>query len=161
MKPRSLPDFPGYLIYPGGSVRSRGRNAQGRKLKAWVNVRGYLTVKLYKPGGKRSRTIPVHRLVATAFIPNPHQLPQVNHKDGRKPNNRRGNLEWTTNENNLRHSWKIGTHRATNGNAGKLWYDETISEEVKQLRASGLRLKDIARQLGLDWWTVRYLLKRA
>lgn len=53
---------------------------------------GYMYVNLHK-GGK-TVTKKTHRLVAEAFIPNPHNLPQVNHKDENKLNNRADNLEW-------------------------------------------------------------------
>ena len=58
------------------------------------NKDGYLGVTLYR-NGKRY-TLAVHRLVASAFVPNPQCLPQVNHKDERKINNCADNLEWCT-----------------------------------------------------------------
>lgn len=54
------------------------------------------------------KKILVHRLVAKAFIPNPNNLPQVNHKDGNKLNNNADNLEWVTAGDNVRHAFKTG-----------------------------------------------------
>lgn len=63
-------------------------------MKEYIGNSGYIVVTLYK---SRSRTKKlVHRLVADAFIPNPENLPHVNHKDENKHNNRADNLEWCT-----------------------------------------------------------------
>ena len=63
---------------------------------------GYLEVVLYKDG--KGKCIQVHRIVATAFIPNIENKPQVNHIDGNKKNNIVKNLEWVTRSENMRHS---------------------------------------------------------
>ena len=74
-------------------------------LKNSHNGRGYLKITLCK--NKKLRTFQVHRLVAQAFIPNPLNLPQVNHKkEFEKNNNRVDNLEWCTQKYNLNY----GTH---------------------------------------------------
>ena len=63
----------------------------------------YLGVILCKNGEKLTKTI--HRLVAEAFIPNPKDKPDVNHKDGIKRNNAVSNLEWVTKKENSRHAF--------------------------------------------------------
>lgn len=64
-----------------------------RYLKSWLDSSGYPTLQLSAANGKK-KTEKVHRLVALAFIPNPDQLPQVNHKDENKANPSVDNLEW-------------------------------------------------------------------
>lgn len=75
------------------------RRICGHILKAGYNsVTGYLYVNLWNRIGHTYR---VHRLVAMAFIPNPYNLSDVNHKDENKLNNRVDNLEWCTKQYNL------------------------------------------------------------
>ena len=54
----------------------------------------------------RQKHLAIHRLVAKAFIPNPDNLPQINHIDGDKNNNKVSNLEWCNNGHNQAHAWK-------------------------------------------------------
>lgn len=65
---------------------------------------GYYTVNLYKNG--EMRTFLIHRLVACNFIENPNNLPQINHKDGDKSNNKVENLEWVSGAENMRHAYE-------------------------------------------------------
>lgn len=69
---------------------------------------GYAHLSLTKDG--IAKRVWLHRLVAEAFIPNPDNLPQVNHKDGNKVNNNVENLEWCTIRDNLLHSFRTGLH---------------------------------------------------
>lgn len=78
----------------------------GSILSPKVNKKGYLSVPL-SPDRVTHR---VHRLVATAFIPNDENKPQVNHKDGNKDNNKVENLEWSTNSENQQHRYVALNH---------------------------------------------------
>jgi hypothetical protein len=66
--------------------------------------RGYC-IQCLNLNGKQYQ-VKFHRLVAEAFIPNPLNLPEINHKDGNKENNNDWNLEWSTRGNNLLHAYK-------------------------------------------------------
>lgn len=81
-----------YTVFENGVIQ----NKYQRTLKQRMNEHGYSTVSLFDKDYK------VHRLVALAFIPNPENKPDVNHKDGDKQNNYDWNLEWVTKlENNV------------------------------------------------------------
>ena len=77
----------------------RIQNSKGKILSPYKNKFGYLNIDLFVNGKKWK--CKVHRLVATAFIPNPNSLPMVNHKDENKANNNITNLEWCDNSYNL------------------------------------------------------------
>lgn len=87
------------------SVSDLGRmrnNETGDVLKPSIRKRGYLKINLTVNGVRYSKSL--HRLIATAFIPNPENKPEVNHINGIHDDNRVCNLEWVTPEENARHS---------------------------------------------------------
>lgn len=75
------------------------------KIKQRVN-QGRLMVELWKNNKKKHQL--VHRLIAQAFIPNPHNKPQINHIDGNPLNNNIENLEWVTDSENKYHAHRTG-----------------------------------------------------
>lgn len=95
-------DVPGYDGRYQVSNKGAVRNAKRRPLKAHESEKGYMRVWLSTRGSLKC--YPVHRLVAAAFIPNPSKLPEVNHINGNKADNRVENLEWCTTSHNRRHS---------------------------------------------------------
>lgn len=83
------------------TTRNRFQHLKGKVLKETDNGKGYKLVFLNK--GRKRENKYVHRLVAEAFIPNPTNLEEVNHKDLNKSNNCVSNLEWISNIENKRH----------------------------------------------------------
>ena len=88
-----------YFIWPDGTVF----NSFGRKLGVKTNKSGYKCVVL----GRNCNEL-LHRLIAEAFIPNPNNLPIINHIDGNKLNNSIENLEWCTHSQNTLHAYETG-----------------------------------------------------
>ena len=91
--------FHEYVVYSDGRIWS---NYRERFLKPDIVKDGYEQVTLSID--KKSVKFKVHRLVALMFIPNPDNLPQINHIDGNKQNNNISNLEWCTAYHNNKHA---------------------------------------------------------
>lgn len=114
-----------------------------RIMKGSLDIRGYLQVSLGNNKGER-KFLWVHQIVATTFIPNPENKPQVNHKDEVKTNNCVDNLEWMTAKENSNY----GTRNERVGKA--------ISKPVVQYTKDGILIKvypsvkEAAHQLGLS-----------
>lgn len=99
-----------YQINQFGEIRTLKDSSKLKKydvLKPQISKRnGYVYQMLYKNG--KEKLLRVHRLVAMVFLPNPNNLPQVNHKDGNKQNNSVDNLEWCEQSDNMKHAYKNG-----------------------------------------------------
>ena len=129
-----------YQVSNCGNVRSlEYHNAKGLKrtknLKPATDCKGYLRCALSK--NNILRTFKVHRLVAMAFLENPNNLPQVNHKDGNKKNNRVDNLEWSDNSQNIQHAYNNGLIRHHHGwRATKIRIKNNTEEKVFDMKIS-------------------------
>ena len=93
----TITQHPAYEVSDEGRVRSIDRTVgrrhyKGRVLKPYMDESGRLHVNLSTAGNLTCHQ--VHRLVALAFLPNPRELPQVNHKDTDPSNCKLSNLEW-------------------------------------------------------------------
>lgn len=102
----------------------------------------------------RDKTYSVHQLVAKAFVPNPHNKPQVNHKDGSKQNNNPNNLEWVTNAENMKHSWRNGFHSS---DSIRKIADQDVIDEMVRLRLDGIPTTVIGPRYGISYETVRVI----
>ena len=127
--------------YSGYSISSFGRvqsSYTGKYLKPGKDRDGYLHVNLYINGKQYQRL--VHRLVAEYFIPNPDKLPQVNHIDEDKENNKVWNLEWVTASENTKHS-----RHQVESEVQQL--DPETGEVINTFKS----VMEAARQLGIDY----------
>jgi len=106
--------------------------------------------------GKRRRFF-IHRLIAEAFISNPANKPEVNHKDGDKMNSVLVNLEWATEKENFEHARKIGLRKTVGEYRRKLTAAQV--REVRSLSTSNTQLK-IAKLFGIAQSRVSAIVRR-
>lgn len=98
---KNIKDYPNYQVSNMGRVKSLSNNKTRKEkiLKLHSDRNGYLFLSLSKDG--KYKNIRIHRLVATAFIPNPNNLPEVNHRNEDKTDNRVENLEYCNRKYNI------------------------------------------------------------
>ncbi len=94
-----------YSVSNTGRIRN---DKFGRILNKGIDKNGYALATI-KINGK-FKTFRLHRLVARSFIPNPDNLPEINHINGIKTDNNVENLEWITRTDNLKHAWENNLH---------------------------------------------------
>lgn len=127
---RPIRGFTGYDVSSFGRVRSRLKQlSDGRRFWTEImaesqqiltpspNVRdGYMQVGMRTKSRARGQAVlTVHRLVALAFLPNKANLPQVNHRNGIKADNRLDNIEWSTRSSNILHAYSLGLNTPRSG----------------------------------------------
>ena len=93
-----------YLADEGGAVYSV---RTGKALKPYINTGGYMRLNLYDKDGRAHHEY-VHRLIAETFIQNPDGLPEVNHKNADRGDNRAINLEWIGRRGNVDYALSLG-----------------------------------------------------
>lgn len=124
-----------YQVSNLGRIRSLHRNTTLIKALS-KDSDGYLVVTLSNAKiGKKSKTHKVHRLVAQAFIPNPDQLPEINHKDENKKNNVIDNLEWCTTQYNLTYGNRLNCVYGSNNYHSKLTQKQV--DEIRRIYIKG------------------------
>lgn len=131
-----------YSVDKNGVVFSHIRGTK-QPLKPILCSDGYVRVSIHDGcGGKKS--VAIHRLVCAAFLEADEMRVYVNHKNGIKHDNRLSNLEWVTKKENARHAVDTGLHKMKK----KVGDDQIL--RAASLRASGLKLREIAADLGVS-----------
>ena len=123
-------------------------------LRAFSKTKGYYTVPLYKNNIAKSYRI--NRLVAQAFIPNPYNLPQVNHKNLNKLDNQVENLEWCDQSYNMQHA---RINKIFSKPLGNRKINEIQAKEIKDLWKTGKYTQDkIGKMYNLAGSTISYIV---
>lgn len=140
-----------YEVSSKGRVRSLARviyRKNGRKqfikeklITPADNGKGYYRVRLAKNG--KNTAYAVHRLVASSFIPNPKEFPEINHKDENKSNNFVENLEWCDRVYNM--NYGTGKNRMSLANSIPIVQIDSDGKIIKEWRSC----VEAARELGL------------
>lgn len=138
-----------------GSLRRDGEKV----ISPHKNQDGYLMVNLRKD--RKVKLISVHRLIAITFIPNPENLPQVNHIDGVKTNNSIPNLEWCSSRDNLIHAIRTGllVHKRGQENKCRAVSDE-MALRVNEAYMEEPNATEIGRKFKLSRYVVDDIVNR-
>ena len=149
---KDVPNYEGlYMVSDKGRIKSIDRiivRSNGRpyiykgKILPGRIMFGYQIVQLCNLGNEKQ--FRVHRLVGIAFIPNPENKPEINHKDGIKSNNWTDNLEWNTPSENIIHSFKYLNRKRSRAWLGKTGAEHPISKKVIDI--SNGKIYDSLRQ---------------
>lgn len=149
-----------YEVSNTGQIKTLDRVVKcGKRIKLHIVERvmstrihnGYVYIGLRIDGKTVSR--PVHRLVASAFLPNPNNYRCVNHKDGNKQNNNVDNLEWCNHTQNITHAYRTGLKVAKG--VRKLTVEQAA--EIRELAKTKMGT-EIARIYGVSKATVNKII---
>lgn len=149
-------DIPGYegLYYVSESGKIKNNNFVFDPV---INKDGYYQCLLRKDGGRKNFVL--HRLVALTFIPNPENLPVVNHLDGNKLNCAKNNLEWATVKRNCNHAIETGIHNPFGENNNNHTISNANVLEIKRLLSLGESSRKISSTLNISRSAIQHIKK--
>lgn len=163
-KPEMWKDVPGYEgLYQISDLGNIYSVRYKRFRKSKTDRYGYATVSLNKHGSQQFFL--VHRLVASEFIQNPCNLPEVNHIDGNKQNNRADNLEWCDHSANMIHAYKMGLVASIKERKRQPTPKKLSKEIVRRIRSEykvgvrGCGYKSLATRYGVSDTTAKRIIR--
>lgn len=150
---RPVKDYEGlYEVSDYGRIRKVNKDGSFEIKRLSNNGLGYLTTGLYKNG--KNTTKLVHRLVAEAFVPNPHRHAVVNHIDHNPQNPKAKNLEWTTTKRNNQHANRSSKRHSRGANNPGAKISEA---DARQIYLSKRPAKELAASYGITKTAVYYI----
>ena len=130
---------------------------EDRILNNSVNNRGYVRLCLHRDS--KGKSYKLSRLVAQAFVPNPNNLPYVNHIDGVKTNDIYTNLEWCSQSDNVKHAYTCGLRQSAIGKVRLTILSFEKAEEIRALYKSGDKnQREIAELYGVSTATINGII---
>tara|TARA_R110001606_G_scaffold24873_7_gene81721 strand:- start:90 stop:584 length:495 start_codon:yes stop_codon:yes gene_type:complete len=146
---KTIVEFPNYFISDKGVVR----NLKSKKVrKPFISDNGYVRIPLFKNNKRCTRAL--HRVLAISFIPNPNDMPFINHLDGDKQNNDISNLEWCDRSRNMKHAHELGLVKGQTGAKGSKNGSSKLNEdkvlEIRKLASEGFSSKEIAEKFNIS-----------
>lgn len=140
MPPKIITGYKDYYIYPDGRVF---RISNGKFVYP-CKANGYLVVSLHKEGVRKTHFL--HRIIASHFIPNPENKPQVNHINGVRYDNRVENLEWATAKENINHYYENHYDPSKDKRTHNRRLTSQAVIKIREMLVSGIKVTDIAKQ---------------
>lgn len=133
-----------YTIYEDGRIHN---DTNGKWIRGTSITKKNRYVMIHLGTDEAGKFLPLHRLVAQIFLPNPNNYPQVNHIDGNRYNNAASNLEWCTAKQNIRHCWDTGLHMIQHGELiGTHKLTEEEAKWIYSFRDTGLTAKQFVNR---------------
>ena len=138
-----------YLISNNGDVKHKITN---KILKQKLDKDNYLSVGLSMGARGQRKTVMVHRLVAEAFIPNPDNLPWVQHKDGNTIDNHVDNLEWAVHKKSIKDEGTLSPNSKLTDN--QIQYCRLMYKPKDKLYGC----RALAKRFGVSKSTISYVV---